>query len=183
MVLCLGNVLPYSIKSRVEGVVSRVALSVGASAAVMAFVITGCSGSSSSLSEWLSSKPSPPPLQTLQLRSQPPGADVRTAKGQTCQTPCSLQVPPEGQSVTFAKDGFAPQTVQVSVADRTDHSLFAKNSPPALNPNPVEVALQAIPKPSAKSRHRKTVSGITHRPGPEAQAQQSAIAAPPVQQQ
>jgi PEGA domain len=162
---------------------SRVAFVGAALAAAMASVLAGCSGSSSSLSEWLSPKPSPPPLQTLNFRSQPPGADVRTTKGQNCQTPCSLQVPPESQSVTFAKGGFAPQTVQVSVADRTDHSWFAKDSPPTLNPNPVEVALQALPKPAAKLRHRKTVSGIIHRPSREAPAQQSATAAPPAQQQ
>ena len=151
---------------------SRVALVVDASAAVMGSVLAGCSGSSVSMPEWLSPKPSPSSLQTLQFQSQPPGANVRTVKGQTCQTPCSLQVPPESQSVTFEKRGFVSQTVQVGVAERAEHSLFSRDPPPALTPNPVEVALQA-----ATLRHRKTVSGATHRAAPE-----SAGAVPAAQQ-
>jgi hypothetical protein len=88
----------------------------------------------------LKSKPSP--AQTLQFQSEPPGADVRTAQGQTCQTPCSLAVPSEGQSVTFAENGFLPQTVQIRVGEPAKHSLFSKSPAPALMPNPVIVALQ-----------------------------------------
>jgi hypothetical protein len=80
---------------------SRVALVIAASAAVIGSVLAGCSGSSVSMPDWLSSKPSPPKLQTLHFQSEPPGADVRTAKGQTCQTPCSFPVPSESQPVTF----------------------------------------------------------------------------------
>lgn len=72
---------------------SRVALVIAAATVTMASVLAGCSGSSASMPDWLSSK------QTLQFQSQPPGAEVRTAKGQTCQTPCSLQVQP-GKSVS-----------------------------------------------------------------------------------
>jgi len=110
----------------------------------MASVLAGCSGSSVSMPDWLSSKPSPPKLQTLHFQSEPPGADVRTAKGQTCQTPCSFPVSSENQSVTFEKEGFVPQTVQVNVAERGE-----------LTPDPVDVVLQAEAKPTKKSADRK----------------------------
>jgi hypothetical protein len=162
---------------------SRVALVIAASAAVIGSVLAGCSGSSVSMPEWLSSKPSPPPLQTLQFQSQPPGAEVRTAKGQTCQTPCSLQVQPESQPVTFEKGGFVSQTVQVSVAERAEHSFFSKDPPPNLIPNPVQVALQAVPQPTIKPRHRKTLSHNINRRTPKPPAQQAAGDTPLVQQQ
>jgi hypothetical protein len=96
---------------------------------------------------WLSPTPSPPPLQTLQFESVPPGADVRTAQGQTCQTPCSLAVPPESQAISISKPGFLPQTVPVTVAEAPDHSFFESAPPPALTPNPVIVSLQPAGPP------------------------------------
>lgn len=115
---------------------SRVALVVTAAATAIGLALAGCSESSSSLTAWLTPKPSAPALQTLHFQSEPPGANVRTAQGQTCQTPCSLAVSPESQSVTFEKDGFAPQTVQVAVAEQGERSAFSKDPPPALTPNP-----------------------------------------------
>jgi PEGA domain-containing protein len=162
---------------------SRVALIVIAAAAVGS-VLAGCSDSSSSLPEWLSPKQSAPPLQTLHFQSEPPGANVRTAKGQTCQAPCSLAVTPESQSVTFEMDGFAPQTVQVAVAERTDRSFFAKEAPPALSPNPVEVALQAEPKQIQikKPAERKAAVHTAHRQTPNPPARKSEGAKPAPQQ-
>jgi len=97
--------------------------------------------------DWLSlsSKPSAPAPQTLQFESDPPGADVRTAQGQTCQTPCALNVPAENQAVTFAKTGYLPQTVQVTIRI-PEHSMF-ENPAPDVQPNPVAVVLQAAGPP------------------------------------
>jgi PEGA domain len=110
-------------------------------ATVMSTGLAGCSGSSMSMPDWLSFNKSPPPMQTLQFESDPAGADVRTVQGQTCQTPCSLAVAPQSQVVTFSKNGYQPQTVQVVAGDPPDHSLF-ESPPPTLTPNPVEAALQ-----------------------------------------
>ena len=162
---------------------SRVALVIATLAAVMGSMLAGCSGPSVSMPEWLSSKPSPPPLQTLQFQSQPPGAEVRTAKGQTCQTPCSLQVQPESQSITFEKGGFVSHTVQVSVSERAEHSFFSKDPPPTLTPNPVQVAFLALPKSTIKPRHYQTVLHNMHRRTPKPPPQQPAEDAPPAQQQ
>src|ERR1700677_4073410 len=73
------------------------------SAAVLVGALAGCSGSSFSRPDWLRPKPTSAQAQTLQFQSEPPGADVHTAQDQTCQTPCSLAVRSESQSVTFTK--------------------------------------------------------------------------------
>jgi hypothetical protein len=145
---------------------SRVALIFAAAAGVMGLALAGCSDSSS----WPGWLDSAPPLQTLHFQSAPSGAILRTTKGQTCQTPCSLAVSPESQSVTFEKDGFTPQTVQVAVAEQTEHSFFARDPPPALRPNPVDVALQAEPKPAKKPAERKAAVHTAHRQAPNSPA-------------
>jgi hypothetical protein len=107
--------------------------------------LAGCS--STSLPSWLQTTPPPPPTQALQFNSQPQGADVRTADGQTCKTPCTLAVPVQIQTVSFAMIGFVSQSVPVQVAQGSD--------PPQLQPNPVEASLQALPKPAAKPKPHK----------------------------
>lgn len=93
-------------------------------------------------------EPAPAAPQTLQFESVPSGADVRTAAGQACQTPCSLTLAVESQSVTFTKNGFVPQTVAITVNQPpAEHSFFASPPPPTLTPNPVKVALLIAPPP------------------------------------
>jgi len=146
----------------------RVRLIVSAAASVaIAAALAGCSGSSLSMPDWMSFSKSPPPLQTMQFESNPPGADVRTAQGQTCQTPCALAVPPETQAVSFAKAGFLPQSVQITAGPPPEHSLF-ESPPPTLTPNPVVVMLQpAAPphRPPLKPKAHK-VSSTAARGGP-----------------
>lgn len=150
-----------------ERAMSRVGL-VAATAAVMGVALAGCSGGlpsmpdwmTPSMPEWMSSTPAAPPVQPLRFDSNPTGADVHTAQGQTCFTPCVLNVPSENQSVTFMKIGFVPQTVQVSVGAPPDHSFWESTPPPTLIPNPVQVVLQAMPpppKPVHKPKPRKSV--------------------------
>jgi hypothetical protein len=79
-------------------------------------------------------------MQSLRFESDPPGAEVRIAQGQTCKTPCELMVPLENQPVSITKKGFALQTVQLGVGDPPKHS-FWESPPPALTPNPVQVVL------------------------------------------
>jgi hypothetical protein len=110
--------------------------------AATAVALAGCG----SMPSWLSLQPSTPPLQTVQFESDPPGADVRTAQGQTCQTPCALAMPPEAQAVSFSRNGFLPQTVQLAVGPPPDHSFF-ESPPPALTPNPLMVVLQSAGPP------------------------------------
>src|ERR1700721_877960 len=115
---------------RTGGFMLRVRLIVTASVVALAATLAGGSGSSLSMPDWMSFHSSPPPPTALQFESDPPGADVRTAQGQTCLTPCSLTVPPENQSVSFAKNGYLPQTVQATVR-MPEHTMFDRPPPAA----------------------------------------------------
>jgi hypothetical protein len=155
---------------------SRVGLVVAAATAVVMGVgLAGCSAmpdwmpspSMPSMPDWFSSSSSGPQLQTLRFESDPPGADVRTIQGQTCFTPCALAVPSENQPITITKVGFVAQTIQVSVGPPPEHS-FWESPPPTLVPNPVRVALQALPppKPIRKPPRRKTAERTHTAAGP-----------------
>lgn len=145
---------------------SRVGLVVAALAAVLSISLAGCAAlpdwMSPSMPSWLSPTPAGPVLQTLRFESRPAGADVRTAQGQNCQTPCALAVPSESQSIVFAKNGFLPQTVQINVGAAPDHAFY-ESPPPALVPNPVVVELQPVPPPArTKQRPRHRAAASTH---------------------
>ena len=114
---------------------SRVVLSVVV-AAVAGVSLTGCSSA-------LSSNSSSEQLQALKFESDPPGAEIRTSKGQTCATPCELSVPSREQLVTITKNDYLPQTVQITLGPQPDHS-FWENPPPTLAPNPVHVVLHPV---------------------------------------
>jgi hypothetical protein len=127
---------------------SRFEFLAAATAAVMSSALAGCASVMPSMPgwmtpNWMSSKSSVPPMQSLRFESDPQGAEVRTAQGQTCKTPCELMVPSEIQPVSIAKKGFVSQTLQVSVGDPPKHS-FWKHPPPALMPNPVQVVLTPL---------------------------------------
>jgi len=149
---------------------------VAAAIVVMGLALAGCSSSSapSWAPSWMTITPPPPPTLALQFESLPPGAEVRTPQGQTCKTPCSLALPLTPQSVNFALNGYVSQTVPVEVHDA---SAFA--------PNPVEVTLQAVPKPAVKPRKPapKTAANPPATPPPtmsaRAPAQDSAFPPPP----
>jgi hypothetical protein len=126
--------------------------------------LAGCS--SANTPSWLTTTPPPPATQALQFNSLPQGADVRTADGQTCKTPCTLAVPVTAQSASFVMTGFVPQSVPIQVAQGSD--------PPQLQPNPVEASLQALPKPAAKPKPRKKPK-VAAKPG---SAASPSIAAP-----
>jgi hypothetical protein len=135
------------------------------------FLLAGCSSGSLSMPDWMSLKSSPPPAQTLQFESDPTGADVHTAQGQTCQTPCALNVPPESQSVSFTKIGYLPQTVAVTIRI-PEHSMF-ESPPPDVQPNPVAVVLQPAGPPPKKLPPKRL----------KPPRKPAAMAAPPPQQQ
>jgi hypothetical protein len=126
---------------------SRVGLAI-AVAAVAGVSLTGCSSA-------LSSKSSSEQLQALKFESDPPGAEIHTAEDQTCKTPCELSVPSREQLVIITKNDYQPQTVQVTLGPRPDHS-FWENPPSTLAPNPVHVVLHPVSKPVHLVGGRKT---------------------------
>jgi len=125
---------------------SRVGLSVVVAAVVGVSSLTGCSSA-------LSSNSSSEQLQTLKFESDPLGAEIRTAQGQTCKTPCELKVPSHEQTVIITKDDYMQQTVHLTLGPQPDHS-FWENPPPTLVPNPVRIVLQPVPKPAARHSNK-----------------------------
>ncbi len=165
----------------------RVRLIAAASFAFAGITLAGCS--STSLPSWLQTKPPAPPTLALQFNSDPPGADVRTANGQTCKTPCTLALPMTPQSVSFALNGYLPQTVPVDVQQSTERLDDNSYPPPNFSPNPVEVTLQAAeaapmvkpkPKPHKAAKTPKTAAKSAP-PKSAAPAQDSAFPPPPPQ--
>ena len=95
--------------------------------------LAGCSSSS----ELFSSMKPGPTLETVRLESEPPGAEAKTASGQTCRTPCALaiQQPESGNvSVTFALNGYQSAVTEIELVSQGDGSS-------KLQPNPVLVQL------------------------------------------
>ncbi len=81
---------------------------------VIALAITGLS-----LAACSSTPPRQPAMQ-VDLESTPPGADARLSTGQSCTTPCSVNIPvPETDfSVSFSLNDFKPVTVPVRVSGK-----------------------------------------------------------------
>jgi hypothetical protein len=122
-----------------------------------------------SMPSLFSSQSSTPATQTLRFESNPPGADVRTSQGQTCLTPCGIEVPSQTQEVTITKIGFIPQTIQITAGPPPDHSFWEAAPPPSLTPNPVVTMLQPVPPPP----------GPPHRPRPHRRPVARAAPPPP----
>jgi hypothetical protein len=120
-------------------------------AAAVGISLTGCSALS------MSSDSSSEQLQALNFESDPPGAEIRTGQLQTCTTPCALMVPSQDQAVAVSKNGYVPQTVQVTTGPQPEHS-FWQHPPPTLVPNPVHVVLRAVPKPVRHAKGHKLSS-------------------------
>ena len=116
----------------------------------IALLLCGCSGWPRGAGFGLfDSTPPMPATASIELDSDPQGVEAKTSLGTSCQTPCTLEVPTSGGfSVTFAREGFSPQTVPVQVQPGQE--------PPSVKfmPNPVFAQLAAAPgakkKPGAK---------------------------------
>ena len=125
-----------------------------------------------------------PATETLRIESEPPGADARTAEGQSCRTPCELTVPSSGEvAISFALQGYNPQTINVrSEAPAT--ASFAEAAPPTrMQPNPVYAELTpstpqkkkaAPPRKKVAAKKAQPAQGNDPGPPPAAQTQGSA---------
>jgi hypothetical protein len=123
--------------------------------------------------------------EQVQINSQPEGAEVRTSLAQACVTPCTLTVSRKDEfSVSFAKPGYQPQTVQVTTrVAGAGAAGFAGNvlvggiigmgvdaaSGATLEhwPNPVVAVLQPVPAaapPRSPGRRSKPAPGVVQRP-------------------
>lgn len=106
--------------------------------------LAGC-GASSWMPNWGLSFPSaPPPASTVQVESEPAGADAKSSVGPSCRTPCALTVATANPfTVTFSLTGYESQTVPVAPRPAGD----PRDSAEALkfDPDPVYAQLEPVP--------------------------------------
>jgi cell division protein FtsB len=84
---------------------------------------------------------------TIDLDSDPPGAQAATSLGSGCQTPCAMEISADAPfTVTFTHPGYAPSTVSIGMQPGQPGV-----SGPKFSPNPVFVQLtpQSRKKPAA----------------------------------
>jgi len=115
--------------------------------AACGLILAACSMSMPSMDFFRSG----PATEVLRIESEPPGADARTAEGQSCRTPCELTVPATGEvAISFALQGYNPQTINVR-AEAPAAASYAEASPARMQPNPVYAELT----PSVPSKQKK----------------------------
>ncbi len=125
------------------------------------FSLAACSSSLPSMDFFKSS----PTTEALRIESEPPGAEAKIASGQSCRTPCELNVKPGADLiVTVALNGYQPQTVPL----RQESGDTGK-----LAPNPVYVDLKTIPPVTPK---KKKAAAKKRKPATTAAAPASAPA-------
>jgi hypothetical protein len=97
----------------------------------------------------------PPSLITVEFQSTPPGAEARTSMGQSCKTPCSINVPTPDDDFTviFTANNFQPLTIPVRITRTAGSAL----TPPftSINPNPVIAQLEPMAPPPTRARKKK----------------------------
>jgi hypothetical protein len=141
--------------------------------------LAGCSsGSVNSLFPGMAS--SSPPKATIQLQSEPAGAEAKTSLGSSCQTPCSLELAANSDlAVTFSLNGYQPQTIPVKPAP-TGPVEPGTYPTVALTPNPVLAQLQPIaPAAKTKPKPRKHVAAAKPKPPAPPPTQPEAASPPP----
>jgi hypothetical protein len=102
-------------------------------------------------------KPAPAPV-TVQLESQPAGAEASASFGQSCKTPCALSVVPDKEfTVSYTLKGYQSQTVAVQLG----HPEGDPDGIPTFVPNPVVAELvvaKPVRRPPAKKPAAKPVA-------------------------
>ncbi len=140
--------------------------------AACGFMLAACSSASDLFK-------SEPQTLTLQFESEPQGAEVKTATGQTCRTPCALAIPATETTASFNLKGYKPLTVPVKVMQPE----FPQDDPsPKFSPNPVYAELELAGPPPKKPAPPRKPAVAKKKPAPPAdgaQAQQPSAAAPP----
>ena len=96
-----------------------------------------------------------PPTAAVQLDSTPQGADARTSTGQSCKTPCTVNVSTtEDFTVSYALPKYEPLTAPVHVT--FEGGSIVTQGTITVDPNPVvgELKPMAPPKPIRKRVRR-----------------------------
>jgi hypothetical protein len=137
------------------------------------FALAACSSSS----DWasLDAFKSGASLDTVSLESEPPGAEAKASSGQSCRTPCALELPVDSSSsVTFTLNGYQPETERLE-------AITSTGEPPRLRPNPVVVELTPAAPSSAKKPAKPAAKKPAARPKPAAAPAAAPMTASPAQ--
>ena len=113
--------------------------------------LAGC-GISNWIPSWDLKFPSaPPPASTVQVESEPAGAEAKSSVGPSCRTPCSLTIASASPfTVTFTLTGYESQTIPVAPRPGGD----PRESTEALKFDPDPVYAQLEPTGPAKGKKK-----------------------------
>ena len=125
----------------------------GVAGVALGLSLAGC-GVSNWIPSWDLKFPSaPPPASTVQVESEPAGAEAKSSVGPSCRTPCSLTIASAAPfTVTFTLTGYEPQTVPVAprpAGDPRDGGEAVK-----FDPDPVYAQLEPTAPAKGKKRRR-----------------------------
>jgi hypothetical protein len=111
-----------------------------------------------SFSDWgLKPSSSGPQQVTLNVESDPPGADAKSSSGGSCRTPCALALQASGDfTVNVTLNGYLPQSVPVKMVPPEDPRFASEGGQQGarVDPNPIFVELERAPAP-APPAHKK----------------------------
>lgn len=94
---------------------------------------------------------------TLNLESDPPGAEAKLSTGGNCTTPCALPVPATGDvTVNFSLNNYQGRAVTARAVPAEKNFIGMESGAARFEPNPVFVELQAIPQKKRPARSRPT---------------------------
>lgn len=149
---------------------------------VSGLLLAGC-GSLDSLPGLGGSAPTP---ITLNLESDPPGADVTLSTGGTCRTPCALPIAAAADvTATYTLANYLPRSLTAKVVAAEKNFVGMESSPARFEPNPLRAELQAEPpkqrRRPAPKRPQAAVKPSTPPPAaaPAAAAASAPAPAPP----
>jgi hypothetical protein len=121
----------------------------GLASVALGLGLAGCG-----VSNWLPDLKFPsssPPASTVQVESEPAGAEAKSSIGPSCRTPCSLNIATAAPfTVTFTLAGYESQTVPVAPRPAGD----PRESSEALKFEPDPVYAQLEPTAPAKGKKR-----------------------------
>ncbi|MFO1109059.1 MAG: hypothetical protein U1E61_07760 [Bradyrhizobium sp.] len=128
--------------------------------AVAGMGLAGCASFS------LDSFKSTPPTVQVALESVPSGAEAKTSSGQTCKTPCTVNVPASeaGFSVTFTLNKYQPATVPVQVINNPGDLTTPAST--VIDPNPVVAELKPAGPPPKQIRRKPKPKPAAAAPSP-----------------
>lgn len=120
--------------------------------AVGGLLLAGCESLSSFSVPGFGGGGGPKPV-TLNLESDPAGADVTLSTGGSCRTPCALPVTAANDvTATFVLANYQSRTITTKSISAEKNFVGMESAPARFEPNPVYAELQPVPPKQIKRR-------------------------------